>query len=77
MPVRHCLAALLLSGAAIPAAAQDAQSLIAKNLEARGGAATLAAIKNVSFEGRTILYESGSTDRVGSPFTTGTGRGAA
>ena len=55
MPVRHCLAALLLSGAAIPAAAQDAQSLIAKNLEARGGAATLAAIKNVSFEGRTIF----------------------
>jgi hypothetical protein len=55
MPVRHCLAALLLSGMAIPAAAQDAQSLIAKNLEARGGAAALAAIKNVSFEGRTIF----------------------
>ena len=55
MPVRHCLAALLLSGTAIPAAAQDAQSLIAKNLEARGGAAALAAIKNVSFEGRTIF----------------------
>jgi hypothetical protein len=40
---------------AVPASAQDAQSLIAKNLEARGGAAALAAIRNVSFEGRTIF----------------------
>jgi hypothetical protein len=55
MGVRHSLAALLLSYAAVPAAAQDAQSLIAKNLEARGGAAALAAIRNVSFEGRTIF----------------------
>lgn len=55
MTVRHCLAALLVGVAAIPAAAQDAQSLVAKNLEARGGAATLAAIKSVSFEGRTIF----------------------
>src|SRR5437868_11579820 len=55
MGLRHCLAALLLSSAAVPAAAQDAQSLVAKNLEARGGAAALAAIKNVSFEGRTIF----------------------
>src|SRR5690349_16990503 len=55
MPVRHCLAALLVGCAAVPAAAQDAQSLVARNLEARGGAAALAAIKNVSFEGRTIF----------------------
>jgi hypothetical protein len=55
MGVRHCLAVLLLSCAAVPAAAQDAQSLVAKNLEARGGAAALAAIRNVSFEGRTIF----------------------
>jgi hypothetical protein len=55
MPVRHCLAALLLSSAAVPACAQDAQSLVARNLEARGGAAALAAIKNVTFEGRTIF----------------------
>ena len=55
MTVRHCLAALLLGCAAIPAVAQDAQSLIAKNLEARGGAAAIAAIKNVRFEGRTIF----------------------
>lgn len=55
MPVRYCLAALLLGSAALPASAQDAQGLIAKNLEARGGAAALAAIKNVSFEGRTIF----------------------
>ena len=55
MTVRHCLSALLLGCAAIPAAAQDAQSLVAKNLEARGGAAAIAAIKNVRFEGRTIF----------------------
>jgi hypothetical protein len=55
MGVRHCLAALLVGCVAVPASAQDAQSLIAKNLEARGGAAALAAIRNVSFEGRTIF----------------------
>jgi len=55
MPVRHCLAALLVGCAAVPAAAQDAQSLVARNLEARGGAAALDAIKNVTFEGRTIF----------------------
>jgi hypothetical protein len=55
MGVRHCFAALLIGCAAVPAAAQDAQSLVAKNLEARGGAAALAAIRNVSFEGRTIF----------------------
>ena len=55
MPVRTCLAALLLGCASIPAAAQDAQSLVAKNLEARGGAAAFAAIKNVQFQGRTIF----------------------
>jgi hypothetical protein len=55
MSVRHALAALLLGAAAYPAAAQDAQSLIAKNLEARGGASAIDAIKSVSFEGRTIF----------------------
>jgi hypothetical protein len=54
MAVRIWLGALLAC-AAVPAAAQDAQSLIAKNLEARGGAAALAAIKSVSFAGRTIF----------------------
>ena len=54
MPVRHCFAALLLGCAAVPAWAQDAQTLINKNLEARGGAAALAAIKNVTFEGRIV-----------------------
>ena len=48
-------AGALLACAAVPAAAQDAQSLVAKNLEARGGAAAIAAIKSVSFEGRTIF----------------------
>ena len=55
MRYRHALAALLAGCAAIPASAQDAQSLIAKNLEARGGAAAIDAIKNVSFQGRTIF----------------------
>lgn len=55
MPVRHCVAALLVACAASPVCAQDAQSLVAKNLEARGGAAALAAIKTVTFEGRTIF----------------------
>jgi len=55
MPTRYCLSALLLGCASVPAWAQDAQSLIAKNLEARGGAAALAAIKNLTFEGRTIF----------------------
>src|SRR3954470_15668717 len=55
MIVRHCVAALMLGAAAIPAHAQDAQSLLAKNLEARGGAAALDGIKNVTFEGRTIF----------------------
>ena len=55
MRIRHALAALLIGCAAIPASAQDAQSLISKNLEARGGAAAIDAIKTVTFEGRTIL----------------------
>src|SRR5947209_407481 len=55
MLARHALAALLFGVAAYPAAAQDAQSLIAKNLEARGGAAAIDAIKSVSFQGRTIF----------------------
>jgi hypothetical protein len=55
MSFRHALAALLLGGTAIPAAAQDAQSLVTKNLEARGGGTVLAAIKSVSFEGKTIF----------------------
>jgi hypothetical protein len=54
MSIRLMLAGLLLGGQSIAAAAQDAQSLIAKNLEARGGAAALSAINSISFEGRTI-----------------------
>ena len=54
MPMRFTLAALLLGSAAFPAAAQDAQSLIAKNLEARGGEAALSAIKSIQFKGRSI-----------------------
>src|SRR6478609_1025889 len=54
MHIRHCIAALMCC-VAVPAGAQDAQSLVAKNLEARGGAAALAAIKNLTFEGRTIF----------------------
>jgi len=55
MRIRHALAALLIGCAANSASAQDAQSLIAKNLEARGGAAAIDAIKSISFQGRTIF----------------------
>jgi hypothetical protein len=55
MLVRNCLLLLLFSFAASPAAAQDAQSLINKNLEARGGAAALATLKSVNFDGRVIF----------------------
>ena len=55
MRTRHALAALLIGCAANSASAQDAQSLIAKNLEARGGAAAIDAIKSISFQGRTIF----------------------
>jgi hypothetical protein len=55
MSVRHIFAASLLGCAGVPAAAQDAQGLIAKNLEARGGAPALAAIKSIHFDGRTIF----------------------
>lgn len=54
MKVCHCVAALLIGCGSVPASAQDAQSLIAKNQQARGGEAAIAAIKNISFEGRTI-----------------------
>jgi hypothetical protein len=54
MPMRYVLAALLLGSAAYPAVAQDAQSLVAKNLEARGGEAALSAIKSIKFKGRSI-----------------------
>jgi len=52
--LRHLVAVLVVS-AATPSAAQDAQSLLAKNLEARGGAAAIDAIKSISFEGRSIF----------------------
>src|SRR3982751_5726429 len=55
MHKRLVVAALLIANTSVSASAQDAQSLIAKNLEARGGAAAIAAIKAVSFEGRTIF----------------------
>ena len=55
MSLRNYLPALLLGFAASPAFAQDAQSLINKNLEARGGMAALDALKGVSFEGRVIF----------------------
>lgn len=55
MRVRCCLSALLLACVTTPVAAQDARSLVAKNLEARGGETALAAIKSIRFEGRTIF----------------------
>ncbi len=55
MSVRIFLPAVLLAFAASPAVAQDAQGLVAKNLEARGGTAALDALKSVTFEGRVIF----------------------
>ena len=58
MTVRSLFATLLLAAAAVPVAAQPAptaQSLVDRNLEARGGAAAIAAIKSISFAGRTIF----------------------
>jgi hypothetical protein len=55
MSVRNYLLVLLLSLAARPAVAQDSKSLINKNLEARGGAAALEALKSISFDGRVIF----------------------
>jgi hypothetical protein len=57
MAVRHVLAAALFASAAIPAHSQDitAQSLLDKNLEARGGAEALAAIKSIQFRGKMIF----------------------
>lgn len=54
MRVPDCFSILLLGCSAVPAAAQTAESLIEKNLEARGGSAPLASIRNVTFEGRTV-----------------------
>ena len=53
MNIRLFLACLAAAGTSGAAYAQDAQSLIAKNLEARGGAAAVEAIKSIAFEGRT------------------------
>jgi len=57
MAVRHVLAAVLCASAAVSAHAQDitAQSLLDKNLEARGGAQALAAIKAIQFNGKMIF----------------------
>jgi hypothetical protein len=55
MLMRHVVTALLLCGAAVPVVAQDAQSLVSRNLEARGGAAALSAIRSIRFHGRTIF----------------------
>jgi hypothetical protein len=56
MMARFYVAAALLASVAAPALAQEtAQSLLDKNLQARGGADALAAIKSVRFDGRIIF----------------------
>ena len=57
MGVRHVLAAAMFASAALPLHAQDvtAQSLLDKNLEARGGAQALNAIKAIRFKGKMIF----------------------
>lgn len=51
MLIRPFAAFLFSAAVASSAGAQDAQSLIARNLEARGGAAALDAIRSVRFDG--------------------------
>ena len=55
MVIRLTVAAMFLATAAVPAQAQDAQSLVEKNLAARGGGAALDALKGVSFQGRILF----------------------
>jgi hypothetical protein len=57
MTARFVLAAALCASVAVPACAQEmtAQTLLDKNLEARGGADALAAIKSIRFDGRIIF----------------------
>ena len=55
MLVRLTVAAFMVAGAPAPAWSQDAASLVAKNLEARGGAAAFDALKSVKFDGRLIF----------------------
>jgi hypothetical protein len=57
MKVRYVLAAALCASAAVPVCAQDvsAQSLLDKNLEARGGAQALAAIQSIRFDGKIVF----------------------
>jgi hypothetical protein len=57
MAVRHVLAAALCASAAVSVHAQDvtAQGLLDKNLEARGGADALSAIKSIRFNGKMIF----------------------
>jgi hypothetical protein len=57
MTARFVLAAALCASVAVPACAQEmtAQSLLDKNLEARGGADALAAIKSIRFDGKIIF----------------------
>lgn len=49
------VAALIAVTVSSSALGQDAQSLAAKNLEARGGQAALAAIRGISFQGKAIF----------------------
>ena len=55
MVIRLTVAAMFLATAAVSAQAQDAQSLVEKNLAARGGGAALDALKGVSFQGRILF----------------------
>jgi hypothetical protein len=57
MTARFVIAAALCASVAVPASAQEitAQTLLDKNLEARGGADALAAIHSIRFDGRIIF----------------------
>ena len=57
MAVRHLVAAALCASVAVPAFAQpiNAQGLLDRNIEARGGAQALGAIKSIRFDGKIIF----------------------
>lgn len=56
MSIRNlAIAFALTAGLALPAHAEDAQSIIAKNTAARGGAEALAAMHSIKLEGRAIF----------------------
>ena len=55
LPVLTAALALLVGAAALPASAQTVEELVAKNLEARGGADEIRAVKSLRMSGSTQI----------------------